>query len=127
MSVTEPTAKTKRHTPFYLAAGSVGGPLVIFLHGRPELSISWPHQLPAPAALSFSRNCGGHARRDQTLDVNAENIDECSTTCGTLPRTSRNSPQRSKRVRTLSSARPILAITNQECNKIGRASCRERV
>src|SRR6185369_1906335 len=38
----------------------------------------------------------------------------CSTTCGTLPRTSRNLPQRSKRVRTRSSARAILANTNQE-------------
>src|SRR5712671_829796 len=40
----------------------------------------------------------------------------CSTTCGTLPKTSRNSRQRSRRVRTLSSVRVILANTNQENN-----------
>ena len=28
-------------------------PLIIFVHGWPELSISWRHQLPAFAALGF--------------------------------------------------------------------------
>jgi soluble epoxide hydrolase / lipid-phosphate phosphatase len=53
MSITEHTTKTTRHTTFYLAAGPVSGPLVIFLHGWPELSRSWRHQLPALAALGF--------------------------------------------------------------------------
>ncbi len=53
MSVTEHTAKTKRHTTFYLAAGPEDGPLVIFIHGWPELSISWRYQLNALAALGF--------------------------------------------------------------------------
>jgi pimeloyl-ACP methyl ester carboxylesterase len=52
-SITEHTIKTRRHTTFYLAAGPENGPLVIFLHGWPELSISWRHQLPALAALGF--------------------------------------------------------------------------
>jgi pimeloyl-ACP methyl ester carboxylesterase len=51
--VTEHTVKTKRHTTFYLAAGPENGPPIIFIHGWPELSISWRHQLPAFAALGF--------------------------------------------------------------------------
>jgi len=53
MAFTEHTVKTQRHTTFYLAAGPEDGPLVIFLHGWPELSISWRNQLPALAALGF--------------------------------------------------------------------------
>ena len=53
MSVTEHTVKTKRHTTFYLAAGPEDGPLIIFVHGWPELSISWRHQLSALAAIGF--------------------------------------------------------------------------
>jgi soluble epoxide hydrolase / lipid-phosphate phosphatase len=53
MTITEHTVKTDRHTSFYLAAGPENGPLIIFIHGWPELSISWRHQLPALAALGF--------------------------------------------------------------------------
>jgi pimeloyl-ACP methyl ester carboxylesterase len=51
--MTEHTTKTNRHTTFYLAAGPKNGPLIIFVHGWPELSISWRHQLPALASLGF--------------------------------------------------------------------------
>ncbi len=53
MSITEHTTKTERHTTFYLAAGPEDGPLIICVHGWPELSMSWRHQLPALAALGF--------------------------------------------------------------------------
>ena len=53
MSVTEHTTKTDRHATFYLAAGPEDGPLVIFVHGWPELSISWRHQLPMLGSLGF--------------------------------------------------------------------------
>jgi pimeloyl-ACP methyl ester carboxylesterase len=53
MPLTEHTLKTERHTTYYLAAGPEDGPLVIFVHGWPELSVSWRHQLPALAALGF--------------------------------------------------------------------------
>lgn len=53
MSFTEHTVKTDRHTTFYVAVGPTDGPLVIFVHGWPELSVSWRHQLPALAALGF--------------------------------------------------------------------------
>ena len=52
-AVTEHAVKTGSHTTFYLAAGPEDGPLLIFVHGWPELSISWRHQLPAFAALGF--------------------------------------------------------------------------
>jgi pimeloyl-ACP methyl ester carboxylesterase len=51
--VTEHVAKSARHTSFYLACGPEDGPLVIFVHGWPELSISWRHQLPFLAAMGF--------------------------------------------------------------------------
>jgi pimeloyl-ACP methyl ester carboxylesterase len=51
--VTEHTVKTDRHTTFHLACGAEDGPLLIFCHGWPELSLSWRHQLPALAALGF--------------------------------------------------------------------------
>ncbi len=45
--------KSARHTTHYLAAGPKDGPLMIFVHGWPELSISWRHQLPVFAGLGF--------------------------------------------------------------------------
>jgi pimeloyl-ACP methyl ester carboxylesterase len=53
VTVTEHVARTPRHTCFYLAAGTPGATPVIFVHGWPELAISWRHQLPAMAALGF--------------------------------------------------------------------------
>jgi pimeloyl-ACP methyl ester carboxylesterase len=52
-SLTEGTVATPRHTSFYLAAGPERGPPVIFIHGWPELSLSWRHQLPCLAGLGF--------------------------------------------------------------------------
>ena len=46
-------AKTQRHTTFFLAAGSANATPIIFVHGWPELSISWRHQLPVFAGLGF--------------------------------------------------------------------------
>jgi pimeloyl-ACP methyl ester carboxylesterase len=51
--VTEHVAKSARHTSFYLACGPEDGPLVVFVHGWPELSISWRHQLPFLAGMGF--------------------------------------------------------------------------
>jgi len=51
--ITEHVAKSARHTTFYLAAGPEDGTPVIFVHGWPELSISWRGQLPVFAGLGF--------------------------------------------------------------------------
>ena len=53
MNVAERTVRTGGHRSFFLDAGPPDGPLVIFVHGWPELSLSWRHQLPALAALGF--------------------------------------------------------------------------
>jgi pimeloyl-ACP methyl ester carboxylesterase len=53
VTITEHTAKSPRHTSAYLAAGPEDGPLIIFVHGWPELSISWRHQLPVMGGLGF--------------------------------------------------------------------------
>lgn len=51
--ITENVAKTDRHTSFYLACGAADAPLIVFVHGWPELSLSWRHQLPCLAELGF--------------------------------------------------------------------------
>jgi pimeloyl-ACP methyl ester carboxylesterase len=51
--VTEHFTKSARHSSFYLACGPETGPLIIFVHGWPELSHSWRHQLRCFAALGF--------------------------------------------------------------------------
>jgi pimeloyl-ACP methyl ester carboxylesterase len=51
--VREQTLTTPRHTTFHLDAGAEDGPLIVFVHGWPELSWSWRHQLACFAALGF--------------------------------------------------------------------------
>jgi len=51
--ITEHVAKSGRHTSFYLACGPADGPVIVFVHGWPELSISWRHQLPCFGAMGF--------------------------------------------------------------------------
>jgi pimeloyl-ACP methyl ester carboxylesterase len=51
--VTEHIARSARHTTFYLACGGAHRPVIIFVHGWPELSVSWRHQLPCFASLGF--------------------------------------------------------------------------
>jgi pimeloyl-ACP methyl ester carboxylesterase len=51
--VLENIAKSGRHTSFYLSCGAADATPIIFVHGWPELSISWRHQLPAFASLGF--------------------------------------------------------------------------
>jgi pimeloyl-ACP methyl ester carboxylesterase len=51
--VTEHTVKTARHTTGHLACGPETGPLLVFCHGWPDLSLSWRHQLSTFASLGF--------------------------------------------------------------------------
>jgi len=53
LPVTEHVLRTARHRTFYLACGAPDAPLIVFVHGWPELSISWRHQLQCFAALGF--------------------------------------------------------------------------
>ena len=51
--ITEHVLETPRHTTFYLSCGAEKAPPIIFVHGWPELSLSWRHQLPCFASLGF--------------------------------------------------------------------------
>lgn len=51
--ITEHVISNERHSTFYLACGPDEGPLVIFVHGWPELARSWRHQLPCFGHLGF--------------------------------------------------------------------------
>jgi pimeloyl-ACP methyl ester carboxylesterase len=53
MTVVEKIVKTERHKTFFLASGAEDAPVIVFVHGWPELSISWRHQLPCFAGLGF--------------------------------------------------------------------------
>lgn len=50
---TEHSFAANGHRTFYLAAGPEDGPLVIFIHGWPELAHSWRHQIACLARLGF--------------------------------------------------------------------------
>ena len=52
-AILENVAKSARHTTFYLSCGTPGATPIIFVHGWPELSISWRHQLPVFGGLGF--------------------------------------------------------------------------
>ena len=65
---------------FYLAAGPEDGPLVIFLHGWPELSVSWRHQLPVLGALGFraiAPDMPGYGRSNVYDTHEAYSIENC--------------------------------------------------
>ena len=52
-TVLENVATSPRHTSFYLSCGAPGATPIVFVHGWPELSISWRHQLPVFGGLGF--------------------------------------------------------------------------
>jgi pimeloyl-ACP methyl ester carboxylesterase len=52
-SILEHVARSARHTTFFLSSGAAQATPIIFLHGWPELSISWHGQLPVFADLGF--------------------------------------------------------------------------
>jgi len=53
VDVTSHQVQLGEHNCHYLACGPENGPLIFFVHGWPELSRSWRHQLPAFGALGF--------------------------------------------------------------------------
>src|SRR5262249_41717815 len=52
-AVVERSTKSARHTTSYLSCGATDAPPIVFVHGWPELSLSWRHQLPCFASLGF--------------------------------------------------------------------------
>jgi soluble epoxide hydrolase / lipid-phosphate phosphatase len=80
--VTEHVVKTPRHTTFYLACGAVDAPLIIFVHGWPELSISWRHQLHCFASLGFrtiAPDMRGYGRSTVHQNVGAYSVEAAVT------------------------------------------------
>lgn len=55
MAISENYYDSGRHSSFYLSSGPEDGPLIIFVHGWPELSFSWRNQ------LEFFGDRGWHA------------------------------------------------------------------
>lgn len=53
IEITEHDFQSPRHTSHYLACGPENGPLMIFTHGWPELSLSWRHQLRFFGAMGY--------------------------------------------------------------------------
>ena len=51
--VVENVVRDGDHCTFFYEAGDPDGPVMIFVHGWPELSISWRNQLPIMASLGF--------------------------------------------------------------------------
>jgi len=52
-AITEHIVEGPEHTTFYRASGPEDGTTIFFVHGWPELSLSWRHQLAALGALGF--------------------------------------------------------------------------
>ena len=47
LALTDATLHSPRHTTHYWEAGPAGGPLMIFLHGWPEIGLVWRAQIEA--------------------------------------------------------------------------------
>ena len=78
--ITERTAASRRHTTFYFEAGPKDGTPVIFVHGWPELAISWRHQLPVFADLGFraiALDTRGYGRSTVYDQVEAYTLEAC--------------------------------------------------
>jgi pimeloyl-ACP methyl ester carboxylesterase len=65
--ISEHFTRSRRHGTFYLACGEKDAAPIVFLHGWPELSISWRGQLPVFGALGFhaiAPDMRGYGRSD---------------------------------------------------------------
>lgn len=74
------TVQLGSHQCHYLACGPTTGPRIFFVHGWPELSRSWRHQLPVFGALGFRaiapdmRGYGNSSVYDQHSDYAQEKV-----------------------------------------------------
>ena len=60
--ILENTAKSGRHTTFFLSCGEAKATPIIFVHGWPELSISWRGAIAGLRRPRVSRHRAGYAR-----------------------------------------------------------------
>lgn len=74
----ENVCETGRHSTFYFSAGPEDGTPLIFVHGWPELAISWRHQIETFSSLGFRviapdvRGFGRSSVPARTEDCNVE-------------------------------------------------------
>lgn len=79
-TLTSRTVSTSRHTTHYLEDGPADGPLMIFVHGWPEIGLVWRAQLAAFAAEEWHcvapdlRGYGGSSAPDSTAAYAMEEI-----------------------------------------------------
>ena len=59
--ITEHVAKRNDHTSFYLACGAADAPLIIFVHGWPELSHKLASSIACVRSVGLSRNRSRYA------------------------------------------------------------------
>lgn len=78
LTLTSHIFSTPRHTTHFLALGPVDGPLMIFLHGWPEISLIWRAQMEAFAAKGWhciAPDMRGYGRSSAPADVDAYTLE----------------------------------------------------
>lgn len=79
-TIMQRVCKTSRHSTFYYEAGPANGVPVIFVHGWPELAISWRHQLSTFASMGFraiAPDLRGFGQSTIHADMQAYTVEEC--------------------------------------------------
>ena len=75
----EGVARSARHTSFYLSCGPTDGTPIVFLHGWPELGLSWRGQLPVFGGLGFraiAPDMRGYGRSSVPAEPSAYALEE---------------------------------------------------
>lgn len=78
-SILEGVARSSRHTTFYLSCGPADGTPIVFVHGWPDLGLSWRHQLPVFGGLGFravAPDMRGYGRSSVPADPSAYALEE---------------------------------------------------
>jgi hypothetical protein len=81
--MTEHTTMTNRHTTFYLVAGPRDGPLIIFVHRWPELSIGW-RGIRAASRLLLAALGGVRGLMEKRKSVKIRSVEPQLTPAGSL-------------------------------------------
>ncbi|MDB5073684.1 MAG: hypothetical protein JWM87_4795 [Candidatus Eremiobacteraeota bacterium] len=85
-AITEHVFRSERHETFYLECGPADGPLMIFVHGWPALSVMWRDQLEhfgalgyrcvAPDMRGYGRSSASPRREHYALELIVEDMVE---------------------------------------------------
>ena len=79
-SITDHTLKTERHSTAYLGCGPVDGHQIFLLHGWPELSLSWRHQLHTLGNIGYrviAPDMRGYGKSSVYTEHGAYRMSEC--------------------------------------------------